>query len=281
VKRKHKATLIILIFVAVLAFSGILISSARWLRVYRHVVYFDNLPPHLHGLRILQISDLHANNPDFISLNIWQYIYNLDFDVAVITGDIIMDGRWGNPCRVGDLRPHQQYLAALASRVPTFFVEGNHEAEQMAELRPLLESLGIIVLQNQTYLLEFGNSTLKIVGTRDFSAMMRDTDTFGDMFALFTNPADFRLVLTHNPRIFDKIKDNGQMLVLAGHTHGGQVRLPFMPTLFAGGQGVFPAYGDGFYCHKNAVLYVSRGVGTTYFPVRFWNRPEIAILELR
>lgn len=279
---KHrKAILRIVLAVAILVHAVILLASNRWLVVYDHVVEFDNLPQHLHGLRVLQISDLHANNPYHINLNIWRYIDDLQFDVAVITGDIIMDGRWGNPNRVGDLAPHLPYLAELASRVPTFFVEGNHEVRQMAELRPVFEDLGIIVLQNEVYWLEVNGGLLEIVGTRDFSAMMNNPPLFGEMFSMFISPVDFRLVLTHQPQTFDIFKYTGQMLVLSGHTHGGQIRLPLLPTLFAGGQGFLPAYGNGFYYHETAILYVSRGIGTTYFPVRFWNRPEIAIFELR
>lgn len=279
--KRRKIALRIGIVIALLAHIGVLLVSSRCLIVYEHLVEFENMPQHLHGLRVLQISDLHANNPHHISLNIWTYIQDLEFDIAVITGDIIMDGRWGNPNRIEDLNPHIPYLAELANHTPTFFVEGNHEARQMRQLRPILEDLGIIVLQNEVYLLKVNGGVLEIVGTRDFSYMMNTPPLFGEMFETFNHPPDFRLVLTHHPQIFQFIRNAGQMLVLSGHTHGGQLRLPLLPTLFAGGQGFLPTYGDGFYFYETAILYVSRGIGTTYFPVRFWNRPEIAIFQLR
>jgi predicted MPP superfamily phosphohydrolase len=270
-----------LVFVALLVV--IAVGSTRWLRVHEHVVYFDDLPQYLHGLRILQISDLHSNSATRMNMDIWRHIDDLDFDIAVITGDIVLDGAWGAAGPITYLDPHKPYLAALAARVPTFFVEGNHESRTGRLFVPIMRDLGITFLFNESYHLAFNGGYLEIIGTADHSTMVRE-NSFDDMQALFANPADFRLVLTHQPQIFDMVKHTGPMLTLAGHTHGGQIRLPFLPTLYAPGQGFFPGYGTGFYHfddNPNAILYVSRGIGTTYFPIRFWNRPEIAVLELR
>ncbi|MDR2167834.1 MAG: metallophosphoesterase [Clostridiales bacterium] len=267
-----------LLLVAII--SGIAIGSTRWLKIYEHVVYFDNLPEYLQGLRILQISDLHSNHPTRINIDIWPHIAGLDFDLAVITGDIVLDGAWGAAGPVTYLNPHKDGLSALAARVPTFFVEGNHESRTSNLFVPIMRDLGIRFLLNEVHEFEFGGGLLTIVGTKDHSTMVRE-DSFDEMLALFDEPADFRLVLTHQPQIFDLVNHTGQMLLLAGHTHGGQIRLPFLPTLYAPGQGLMPRYGAGFYHHDDAILYVSRGIGTTYFPIRFWSRPEVAIFELR
>lgn len=261
------------------------IVSIRWIKVYEHVVYFDDLPEHLQGLRILHISDLHSNHAERMNINIWRHIDELDFDMAVITGDIVTDRGWPLNGPMTHLDPHKPYLAALAQRVPTFFVEGNHESRSVHLFKDIMDNLGITFLYNDIYNFAFGGGYLEIIGTKDLSTlqrMNRHTAYSGDhaLAELFAKPADFRLVLTHQPQIFDLVKHNGQKLMLAGHTHGGQIRLPFLPVLFAPGQGFFPAYGRGFYYHENAQLYVSSGVGTTYFPLRFWNRPIISIHEL-
>ncbi|MCL2168923.1 MAG: metallophosphoesterase [Defluviitaleaceae bacterium] len=278
-RKGRVAGLIMVLFV--LLIIGIFIGSSRWLRVNEHVVYFDNLPEHLQGLRILHISDLHSNNPDRMNLNIWRRVERLDFDIAVITGDIVLDGRWPAAGPMTYLDPHKPYLRALAARVPTFFIEGNHESRTIQLFKDIMEELGITFLYDDRYFLEVGGGHLEIIGTKDYITLHRSG--FHEMYALFeaSNPADFRLVLSHQPQIFDRIKNKGQMLVLSGHTHGGQIRLPFMPTLYAPGQGWFPAYGDGFYHHGAATMYVSRGIGTTHFRMRFWNRPAITIHELQ
>ena len=279
-KKKRKIKIIPYIFLTLtLAVVVITIASSRWLKVYEHVVYIENLPLHLEGFRILQISDLHSNSPYRMNLNIWRHIDNLNFDMAAITGDIVLDGSWLSRQYMRYLDPHKPHLQALADRVPTFFVEGNHEARTINIFKDIMADLGINFLFNETYFLPINGGYLEIIGTRDYSVMRRAS--FEPMDALFDAPSPFRLILTHNPQAFDRFKDAGPLLAIAGHSHGGQIRIPFFPTLYSPGQGIFPEYGDGFYYHNDAVLYVSRGVGTTHFPLRFWNRPEIAIFELR
>ena len=267
---------IILIGLPLLVIVLVTAFSTRVLVVYEHLVHIDNLPPHLEGLRILQISDLHSNHPTRINMDIWPYIWDLEFDLAVITGDIVLDGHWGPNEPIVELNPHKEQLAKLARLVPTFFVEGNHESAQSYRFKPIMENLGIHFLFNERSLLYVGGGYLEIIGTKDHSTMVRQGfDGLDELFG-----PDFALVLTHQPQLFDRFKHHGSMLVLAGHTHGGQIRLPFLPVLYAPGQGIFPRYGKGFYYYGEAVLYVSRGVGTTYFPLRFLSRPEIAVFEL-
>jgi len=253
----------------------------RWLKVYNHAVYFDDLPEHLEGLRILQISDLHANNPVEVHFDIWAHVEREDFDIAVITGDIILGLTWNHDGPLLELEPHREHLAALAHRVPTFFVEGNHEAHHYRQIRQFMEEVGIVFLHNDVELLEINGGVIEIIGTADYSTLTRRIG-FDDFDVLFATPSDnFQLVLMHQPQLFDRTKASGINMALAGHTHGGQLRLPFLPTIYAPQQGFLPRYGAGFYYHNDAVLYVSRGIGTTYFPIRFWNRPEIAVFELR
>ena len=284
---KKKRVFFALLGLSVISFAIISIVSLRWVRVHEHMVYFDALPSHLEGLRILHISDLHSNHVSRMNVDIWRHIELLEFDIAVITGDIVTDQSWPLAGPMPYLDPHKPYLATLAARVPTFFVEGNHESRSYGLFKPIMEDLGITFLRNEIYQLPLNGGYLEIVGTKDLSSIRRMRAGEGDaaLAALFDAPADFRLVLTHQPQVFDLVKDHGQMLLLAGHTHGGQLRLPFAPVLYAPGQGFFPIYGEGYYRHESehgheALLYVSSGVGTTYFPLRFWIRPVITVHEL-
>jgi len=276
---RKKRVFIMIFLVLTLITIAVTIGSSRWVRVDEHMVHFDDLPAHLHGLRILHIADLHSNHTERMNVNIWRHVDQLEFDIAVITGDIVTDAFWPNAGPMHYLDPHKPYLSALAQRVPTFFVEGNHEARTTHLFAQIMRDLGITFLHNDTYMLEIGDGHLEIAGTIDHSSMRRRVG-FDGVHALFENPADFRLVLTHQPQIFDRIKNYGQMLILTGHTHGGQIRLPFFPTIYAPEQGFFPSYGNGFFHHESATMYVSRGIGTTYFRLRFWNRPIVTIHEL-
>ena len=281
-KRKRGKIILILLVAFILTCLGITWGSLRWLKVYNHVLHFDGLPAHLDGFRILQISDLHSNSPRRINFDIWRHIDNLNFDIAVITGDIILDPRHTNYGPIEVLEPHRQALIDLANRVPTFFVEGNHESDYFMQFSQFMAEVGIRFLFNERIYLETNGGVLGLIGTADASTLNRHQYLNADFDALFENLTDnFYVVLTHQPQLFDRFKTSGISLAITGHTHGGQIRLPFLPTIYAPGQGFWPRYGNGFYNYGNAVLYVSRGIGTTYFPTRFWNRPEIAVFELR
>ena len=264
----------------VVAIFAIALASTYWLRVYNHVLYFDDLPPHLEGFRILHLSDLHSDYPNAPNVDIWRHIDRLDFDMVAITGDIILGRRLFYTGPITELDGHRAQFSALAARVPVFFVEGNHESHNSRQVAALMDEIGINFLRNNVAELEVNGGIIEIIGVEDYSTL-RFSD-FAEFNALFATPGDnFQLVLMHQPQLFDRFKDSGVDLTLAGHTHGGQLRLPFFPTIYAPGQGFWPRYGAGFYYHNDAVMYVSRGIGTTYFPVRFWNRPEIAVIELR
>ena len=253
------------------------------LRIKHERVSFTDLPAHLSSLKILHISDFHARYTTKTHINIWQAISNLNFDIAVITGDIIL----------GDylqLKPHINGLRDLAENVPVYFVDGNHDYMCYRKIVKLFNKIGITTLANNIsdckLGTDYGNKSLSVAGFRDFYYLQ--SKGFKGVAPLMDKMAavgGFHLILSHQPQIFYSLR-SGDMpfsaLVLAGHTHGGQVRLPFLPTLLAPGQGVLPEYGDGWYKRNDGKIkmYISRGIGATHFPLRFFNPPEIAVIEL-
>jgi len=268
--------LVLLMAAGIVIYAG----STRWIRVNSQIIEFEDLPKHLDGLRVLHFSDLHSNHPARMNIDIWPIIRSLDFDVAFITGDIVRVRDRTSRIMVDELNPHRNDLAQLAEGVPTFFVEGNHESHSFAQISQFMNDVGIKMLYNQRYTLNINGGELDIIGTKDFYTMRRlGWDGFYELFS--AGSSNFQIVLTHQPQMFDRIKNSGIDLVFAGHTHGGQIRLPFLPTIFAPNQGFFPAYGNGLYRYNDAQMFVSRGIGTTYFPIRFFNRPEIGLFELR
>jgi len=248
---------------------------------------FKDLPSHLRNLKILHITDLHGRNPQKMNRDIWPAILNLDFDMAVITGDVILDD-------VSQLYPHLEGLKALAKKAPVFYVDGNHEKRCADAMAQLLESIGIIALYNRQGDFAIGSAengrsaVVSVSGFRDYWYLSKHH--FKDVPPLLDDIAargGFHIVLTHQPQIFDwvckRAKDTDfSALVLAGHTHGGQIRLPFFPTLFAPGQGIFPRYGDGWYQEADGriKLFISRGIGGTHFSIRLFNPSEVALIEL-
>ena len=96
-----------------------------------------------------------------------------------------------------------------------------------------------------------------------------------------TEDDGFTLLLSHRPELFDTYVKHGMNLVLSGHAHGGQFRLPFVGGLVAPNQGLFPKYDSGLYTSGSTNMIVSRGIGNSLLPFRFNNRPEVILIELK
>ena len=250
--------------------------SVVWLKVNQETVVFDNLPVNLRGLKILHISDIHYSRKRKFNLDIWRQIENLDFDLAVITGDLVQDYFF-------ELEPHLPRFKALANRSDVFFVDGNHDMKAYSQIKNALGEAGVRTLENSGFECDIaGFGKINLIGVRDYYHLQ--SNNFAGIDALFKKySGKFNIVLSHQPQIFDKLggKDGLETgLVLSGHTHGGQVRIPFLPVIFAPGQGFLPKYGDGWYSDGTNKMHVSKGIGRTRFPIRIFNRPEISIVEL-
>lgn len=245
----------------------------KWLKIKQEKVNIKNAPKEFNNLSILHISDIHNASKNKVSLNIWEKINELQFDIVVITGDMTVSG-FSN---ISPLIPH---LKNISKRCPVFFVDGNHEKEHYEEIKQLLEGAGVKVLNNEKVTVNIKGCELPIIGLRDYYTLQKGR--FKEFKNLFMNEEkdSFRIILQHQPQIIDKLEKFSNLLIFSGHTHGGQVRIPFFPTLFAPGQGILPKYGDGMYHVGNNILYISRGIGTTTFKIRFFNRPEIAVIKI-
>ena len=89
------------------------------------------------------------------------------------------------------------------------------------------------------------------------------------------------MLLSHRPEYFTQYADLGFDLALSGHAHGGQIRLPFAGALYAPDQGWLPRYASGMHVRRETRMIVSRGLGNSWFPIRFLNRPELVVVRLR
>ncbi|MDR1913195.1 MAG: metallophosphoesterase [Clostridiales bacterium] len=248
-------------------------AGKNWIKIKHERVIIDWLPLHLNGLKILHISDLHGNNEEKMNLDVWSAIERMEFDIAAITGDMVVG-------EYEQVLPHIPHIKRLARRVPVFYVEGNHEQMFYEEMAELLESVGVTTLENEKQVFRvqsFGD--VPLIGFRDYTTLI--SNRFAGISELLrSNSGKFHIILSHQPQIFKRMRNLELGLVLSGHTHGGQVRFPPLPTLYAPGQGVLPKYGDGWYTEGKNMLYISRGIGTTVFPIRMFNRPELAVIEL-
>ena len=172
---------------------------------------------------------------------------------------------------------------------PCYYVTGNHEARvsEYAELKEGLIEQGIVVLDDERIKLELSSETIALLGVNDPSFQ---TDyLFGDSETVMQSKLqeisdaenEFTILLSHRPELFEVYADNNMDLVLSGHAHGGQFRLPFVGGLVAPNQGLFPKYDAGLYTDENTNMIVSRGIGNSILPFRVNNRPEVILIELQ
>lgn len=240
-------------------------------------VPLEGLPPEAEAT-ILHLSDLHVRSMPFSPRQLIAALgpAALAASVLCLTGDFCD--------RPGEVRFVETYLApflhAMALQqgrpVQAFAVWGNHDRKAgQGALTEVMLRLGVTVLHNAAAEIRGG---LWIAGVGDPTTRQ---DRLEQALAAIP-PGRPYLLLAHNPSIFRRAAAAGVPLTLAGHTHGGQVRLGGLERLAdRGGGGSRPYRGGGWYRHDGQAIYVSRGLGTTFLPVRLGSRPEATLLHLK
>lgn len=231
-------------------------------------------------LRILHLSDLHASDVVPLAMIARAVAQGVAMapDLVVLTGDFWTDRYWQINAYASVLRP-------LAECAPTYAVAGNHDGGSWAmlaggwatldPLRELLAGAGIQLLFNQAAELSVGVRSVTLLGVGDWwSADCRPHHTFRQ--AKPRGPDHVRLVLNHNPDALDDFADHDWDLMCCGHTHGGQLRVPFTGhTPFAPVQN--HTYVAGLNPWRDRQVFTTRGVGNLH-GLRFNCRPEISLL---
>jgi predicted MPP superfamily phosphohydrolase len=246
----------------------------------------SRLPSSFDGFCIVQISDLHDHRFGPFQPRIMKYVREARPDVIAITGDITQEGR----LRIQDMRDLARQLTAVA---PVYFVTGNHEASSpdLPGLLAELEKAGIIVLRSSSVTLQRGDQQIAIAGIDDPQIFEIRGRPWREMVTRWNaelvrlrsllNAETFTILLSHRPEFLRTYARLGFDLVLAGHAHGGQVRLPGIGGLYAPNQGWLPRYTSGIYRNEGTAEVVSRGLGGSIFPIRVFNRPEVVVVRLR
>jgi predicted MPP superfamily phosphohydrolase len=248
--------------------------------VVRLQLTFADLPAGLDGLRIVQLSDLHAGPLVHLEqLKRWRRMTEAERpELVVITGDIV-----DNLPEEADL--FVTAFKGLTAPLGTYAILGNHD--YFTDPRPIwarLEAMGVQFLENRSVILERNGGRMALVGLQDPMARhgkFRDIKYGpGPSPALATRglaPDLWRLCLNHRPSDFALARQTGARLTLSGHTHGGQVNLiPGLSSALILGR-----YTAGLYREGDDQLYVSRGLGVVGLPVRIACPPELTVITLR
>ena len=233
----------------------------------------EALPEAFDGFKIAQISDLH--NKDW-GTDLAEILEQEQPDLITVTGDLIDSS-------TEDFSPALSLIDSLTSIAPTYFVTGNHEAGhiQYAALEEALIDKGVTILDDQAIDIEKDSSELTLMGIQDPAFSEINSNTFDNTLSELTAASDeYTILLSHRPERFQNYVESGVNIVLSGHAHGGQFRLPFVGGLVAPDQGLFPEYTAGVHTEEETNMIVSRGLGNSIIPVRFNNPPELVILTL-
>ena len=271
------------------------------------------IPKSFDGFKICQISDLHNTVFGKKNIKLIRRIQKARPDIIVITGDLI-DSRRLN------IDAAMNFVAAAMEIAPCYYVPGNHETrlpEEYEEIVKVLREMGAVVLDG-TYVRKSGDRMYNVLSDsmdhishrdmpmKDTCAVLRRGDDeillYGVVDPIFLlgklnesknagamnralkrmkiDTGKFNMLLSHRPELIKVYAAHKLDLVLCGHAHGGQFRLPFVGAVFAPNQGFWPKYTAGQVKKGGTTMVVSRGLGESVIPFRINNRPEIVYVVL-
>jgi len=233
--------------------------------IARPDVRVTQLPATLDGLRIGFLTDVHCSrwmSPEDVERAAKQ-LRDERPDMIVLGGDYVT---WGDRSHV---RPSAEALASLSAPYGVFGILGNHDDDR--DMPAALNARGITVLKDARTRLNIRGEPVDIVGIRFWTKRQADIAT------LMRGASRTTILLAHDPRRLTEAAALRIPLVLSGHTHGGQVVLPLVGAVAAQ---KFPVVA-GVATREKTTMFVSRGIGTVYVPVRINCPPEIAVVTLR
>ena len=246
--------------------------EAGWVRLRTLDVPVPGLPPELVGLRIVHLSDFHLGFPSRGERAVHRAVgwtAARQPDLTFITGDLLS-------------RPSAEArLRMLLDRLPSSYaVLGNHDVaisrDPFSEPSALVELGSTVLLFDESRTVELRGRRVQVVGVdpRTYRRRTARPERLADP------DADLRILLCHFPNVIDKLPAGAFDLVLAGHLHGGQICLPYGRGRKLRLAHLRATYTEGLYRRAGGVLHVSRGLGTTFVPFRFFARPEATELVL-
>lgn len=221
-------------------------------------------------LRITQISDFHSNK--LVNLDkLFNKINEFNPDIIVLTGDLI-------DYKTTDLTLVFDVIRRAKSVTPrVFFVSGNHETNHRLsnDLYNELAKNEVLVLDDRTQIINIDNNTINMMGASFYAEESDFAKIFKNM-----REDEYNLLLSHSPNRPIRYLDNRVDLILSGHTHGGQVRIPIIGAIISPGQGLFPKYDKGKFNLGDTILHIDSGLGNSVANFRLFNRIQITNIEI-
>jgi uncharacterized protein len=264
------------------------------LEITRYEIENNKIPKEFDNFKIVQVSDLHNKSFGKNNEKLLNKIDSENPDIVVITGDLVE----------GDNKNFHvalKFLDKLVKKYKVYHIIGNHEQkslikkykEEYKNYFKELDKKPIINLNNEKVTLSKDNSMINIYGFvipldyypyffknfKNRKKRLEDKFIVKSLGAL--NKSDYNLMLAHTPFFFEDYEEYGADLVLAGHVHGGIIRLPILGGLLSPNREFFPKYDFGKYEKNDTTMILSKGLGGSKVLIRFNCKPEIVSITLK
>ncbi len=266
--------IIFLVGVLLLGYYSVIFEPSN-IKIEREVIAIKNLPQSFEGVKIVQFSDFHSLWFGGRERKVLEMVEELKPDFVFITGDFVDPVTKLITDR--DLTSVRVFWQELGERYRgrIFGVLGNHDTKLVGDY---LEKSGIEILDNENRKIWFGNDFVYLIGVGD-PWTGRD-DLAKAMEGIEENKPKILLAHAADNVIYEAVRKKID-LVLTGHTHGGQVNIPVIGKFIQPLSEYGRKYTEGLFKIDSTYLYVNRGIGTSFFPIRFNCPPEITLIELK
>ncbi len=250
------------------------------LGITNYFVKSHAIPKSFDGYKILQISDLHCETFGEKQCEIERVVDSIKPDLVVFTGDMIDEN-------LLLFEPIDDLCSVLSEKNTVLSCWGNHDRwiarSDFKRLKDIYSSYGIITLNGNTVLIERNGEHIAVSGADDPANWDKSTLDYVQEHGINVSPEQgyYNILLFHRANLFPYISTLGFDLVLSGHMHGGQVRIPFFGGIVSPTMEWFPNYTGGMYIENESVLIVSRGLGNAVRVPRIFNPPELVLITLK
>jgi uncharacterized protein len=268
-RKKIKLTLF---YISLLVIIVVFLGFGCGLKTKLQTVNIQGLPKDLNNIKIAHLSDLHVKEKISVHEEIINKLAEIKPDIIVLTGDFVEEPEKIEICI--------KFVKQLKAKYGVWAVMGNWDYWMGSpnDLKKRLKEVGVNILINENRRIEIGNNFLYLAGVDD-PFTKRDNLNLALKGIPLNSKQTFTILLAHSPNIFKLAKQHNISLTLAGHTHGGQVRLPLIGPLYS----LTPTMGKysmGLFKENNYQMYVNPGIGVSKIPFRLFCPPELTIIQL-
>lgn len=262
----------------VLVFSGIkMYFNTTQIDTQRVELSIENLPEQLRGLRIIHVSDIQGDQYTGRE-EIAAYVDEINArkpDIVIFTGDLISYG-------TDFIEMSAEEMSKVKTTYGTYAVVGDHDYwADLSNVEPALESRGIPLLRDETRIIQTGEGEVLLTGITQVYSKRANPEKVRQL-TFDSVRVDVKILAAHqvSDQILNEAKNNNYNLYLAGHTHGGQVRVPLFGMTFSASE-METEFVSGTYQRDNLLLNINNGLGFTLAPVRYNAPPAITVIELK